>query len=410
MPLPPLVEPGPPLTLDQLARASRHLLLPGLGSDGQRRLRAARVCVVGAGGLGAPVLQYLAAAGVGTLGIVDDDVVDVSNLQRQVIHGTDDVGRPKVESARDAIAALDPSIVVEVHPTRLADENVDDVLGGYDLVVDGTDNFPTRYLVNDACVRLGLPEVWGSVLRFDAQTTVFWGRPPAGVPAVQLRDLFPTPPPADQVPSCAEAGVLGALCGQVGSVMAVEAVKLVTGLGEPLLGRVLVLDALRGRWQEVPLRSAPARSAAPGPGAGQHVAGPRDVSPSAPSAHASSGVWSSGAGSSAPAPHRTDVSRGPGVPQVTVDELAALLADGDVYLIDVREPAEAAAASIPGARLVPLGTVLDGSALPDLPRDREILVHCAVGARSLVAAQVLRDAGFDATNVEGGIAAWLDAR
>jgi len=373
VPLPPLVEPGPPLTLDQLARASRHLLLPGLGADGQRRLRAARVCVVGAGGLGAPVLQYLAAAGVGTLGVVDDDVVDVSNLQRQVIHGTDDVGRAKVESARDAIAALDPSVVVEVHPTRLTDENVDEILGRYDLVVDGTDNFPTRYLVNDACVRLGVPEVWGSVLRFDAQTTVFWGRPPAGVPAVQLRDLFPTPPPADQVPSCAEAGVLGALCGQVGSVMAVEAVKLVTGLGEPLLGRVLVLDALRGRWQEVPLRPAPVRS-------------------------------------SAAAPRRVDAPRGPAVPQVTVDELAALLADGDVYLIDVREPAEAAVSSIPGARLVPLGTVLDGSALADLPRDREILVHCAVGARSLVAAQVLRDAGFDATNVEGGIAAWLDAR
>ncbi|GIG20809.1 adenylyltransferase/sulfurtransferase MoeZ [Cellulomonas chitinilytica] len=376
MPLPPLVDPGPPLTLDQLARANRHLLLPGLGADGQRRLRAARVCVVGAGGLGAPVLQYLAAAGVGTLGVVDDDVVDVSNLQRQVIHGTSDVGRPKVDSARDAIAALDPSIEVEVHATRLTAENVDDILGRYDLVVDGTDNFPTRYLVNDACVRLGIPEVWGSVLRFDAQTTVFWGRPPAGVAAVELRDLFPTPPPADQVPSCAEAGVLGALCGQVGSVMAVEAVKLVTGLGEPLLGRVLVLDALRGRWQEVPLR--PARSRPPA---------------SAPVAAA-----------------RVDVPRAPGVPQVTVDELAALLADGDVYLIDVREPAEAAAASIPGARLVPLATVLDGSALADLPRDREILVHCQVGGRSLMAAQVLRDAGFDATNVVGGIAAWLDAR
>jgi adenylyltransferase/sulfurtransferase len=372
VPIPPLVDPGPPLTTDQLARGSRHLLLPGLGAEGQRRLRAARVCVVGAGGLGAPVLQYLAAAGVGTLGIVDDDVVDVSNLQRQVIHGTGDVGRPKVDSARDAIAALDPSIVCEVHRTRLTSENVDDVLGRYDLVIDGTDNFPTRYLVNDACVRLGIPEVWGSVLRFDAQTTVFWGRPPAGVPAVQLRDLFPSAPPPDEVPSCAEAGVLGALCGQVGSVMATEAVKLVTGLGEPLLGRVLVVDALRGRWQEVPLRST------------RTPVTPEPV-------------------------RSVDVRPAP-VPQVTVDELAALLADGDVYLIDVREPAEAALASIPGAHLVPLGTVLDGSALADLPRDREILVHCAVGGRSLVAAEALRDAGFDATNVQGGIAAWLDAR
>lgn len=400
MPIPPLVDPGPPLTADQLARGSRHLLLPGLGADGQRRLRAARVCVIGAGGLGAPVLQYLAAAGVGTLGVVDDDVVDVSNLQRQVVHGTGDVGRPKVDSARDTIADLDPSIVVHVHPVRLTSENVDEILRGYDLVVDGTDNFPTRYLVNDACVRLGIPEVWGSVLRYDAQTTVFWGRPPAGVPAVELRDLFPSPPPPGEVPSCAEAGVLGALCGQVGSVMATEAVKLVTGLGEPLLGRVLVVDALRGRWQEVPLRPAPRRAAA-APAAVLPVAPPVDPPAALPAALPAAPPA---------APHRIEVPRMPAVPTVTVDELAALLADGDVYLIDVREPAEAALASIPGAHLVPLGTVLDGSALAGLPRDREILVHCAVGGRSLVAAEVLRDAGFEATNVEGGIAAWLDAR
>ena len=206
MPLPALVPPGSPLTPAQVERGSRHLLLAEIGVDGQRRLRNARVLVVGAGGLGAPVLQYLAAAGVGTIGIVDDDVVDVSNLQRQVIHGTADVGRAKVDSARDAVEALDSDIHVVVHRTRLTSGNVDQILRGYDVVVDGTDNFPTRYLVNDACVRLGLPEVWGSVLRFDAQTTVFWGR--AGV---QLRDLFPTPPRDDEVPSCAEAGVLGGL-------------------------------------------------------------------------------------------------------------------------------------------------------------------------------------------------------
>ncbi|GEK23008.1 adenylyltransferase/sulfurtransferase MoeZ [Cellulomonas xylanilytica] len=368
VPLPALVPPGPPLTPAQVERGSRHLLLAEIGVDGQRRLRNARVLVVGAGGLGAPVIQYLAAAGVGTLGIVDDDVVDVSNLQRQVIHGTADVGRAKVDSASDAVAALDPDIRVVAHRTRLTSENVDETLRGYDVVVDGTDNFPTRYLVNDACVRLGLPEVWGSVLRFDAQTTVFWGR--AGV---QLRDLFPTPPRDDEVPSCAEAGVLGALCGQIGSVMATEVVKLLTGTGEPLLGRVLVVDALRARWTEVPLVGRPT----PTP--------------------------------SLEAPPMSDV------PVVTAPELVSRLAareagTDDFLLIDVREPAEHAQVSIPGAVLVPLGTVFDGTALADLPRDQEIVVHCQVGARSLTAAKILRGAGFDASNVDGGILAWLDAR
>ena len=365
----PLVPPGPPLTPAQVERGSRHLLLAEIGVDGQRRLRNARVLVVGAGGLGAPVLQYLAAAGVGTIGIVDDDVVEVSNLQRQVIHGTADVGRAKVDSARDAVEALDPDIRVVVHGTRLTSENADEILRGYDVVVDGTDNFPTRYLVNDACVRLGLPEVWGSVLRFDAQTTVFWGRDGG----VQLRDLFPTPPRADEVPSCAQAGVLGALCGQVGSIMATEVVKLITGTGQSLLGRVLVIDALRGRWTEVPL-----------------VAG-RPI----------------------PAPH-PEVPM-PDVPVVTAAELVRRLAareagTDDFLLIDVREPAEHAEASIPGAVLVPLGTVFDGSALADLPRDTEIVVHCQVGGRSLTATQILRGAGFDASNVDGGIVAWMDVR
>lgn len=372
MPLPPLVLPGPPLTPAQVERGSRHLLLAEIGVDGQRRLRNARVLVVGAGGLGAPVIQYLAAAGVGTIGIVDDDVVDVSNLQRQVIHGTADVGRAKVDSALDTVAALDPDIRVVAHRTRLTSDNVDEILRGYDVVVDGTDNFPTRYLVNDACVRLGLPEVWGSVLRFDAQTTVFWGR--AGV---QLRDLFPTPPRDDEVPSCAEAGVLGALCGQVGSVMATEVVKLLTGTGEPLLGRVLVVDALRGRWTEVPLvgRPTPATTVTP----------------------------------SLEALPMSDV------PVITATELVRRLAareagTDEFLLIDVREPAEYAQASIPGAVLVPLGSVFDGSALADLPRDTEIVVHCQVGARSLTAAKILRGAGFDASNVDGGILAWMDAR
>jgi molybdopterin/thiamine biosynthesis adenylyltransferase/rhodanese-related sulfurtransferase len=365
--LPALVPLGPLLTPAQVARGSRHLLLAELGVDGQRRLRNARVLVVGAGGLGAPVLQYLAAAGVGTIGIVDDDTVDVSNLQRQVIHRTADVGRPKVDSARDAIEALDPDIRVVGHDARLTSENVDDILRGYDVVVDGTDNFPTRYLVNDACARLGLPEVWGSVLRFDAQTTVFWA-----VHGPELRDLFPEPPGAGEVPSCAEAGVLGALCGQVGSVMATEVVKLITGTGETLLGRVLVVDALRGRWTEVPLLSGR-----------RHT--PLEVPPMSD------------------------------VPVITAPELVQRLAareagTDEFLLIDVREPSEYAEASIPGAVLVPLGTVFDGSALADLPHDVEIVVQCQVGGRSLTAARILQNAGFEATNLDGGILAWMAVR
>ncbi|HEY5515297.1 MAG TPA: ThiF family adenylyltransferase, partial [Pengzhenrongella sp.] len=266
MAIQPLVPPGPELSAIQLERFSRHLLLPEVGEVGQRRLRRSRVCVVGAGGLGAPVLLYLAAAGVGRIGIVDFDAVELTNLQRQVIHGWADVGRAKVDSARDAVFAIDPDVDVVVHPGRLTLDNVDAVLAGYDLVVDGTDNFPTRYLINDACVRLGIPEVWGSVLRFDAQVSVFWGRPPQGsaVAPVQLRDLFPTAPPAWSGPSCATGGVLGAMCGQVGSVMATEAVKLITGVGDPLLGRVLVLDALAARWSEVALHGEQPRDAAAG--------------------------------------------------------------------------------------------------------------------------------------------------
>jgi len=375
--IPPLVEPGPLLTPEQAARASRHVLLPGIGVDGQRRLRAARVCVIGAGGLGAPVLQYLAAAGVGSLTVVDDDVVDVSNLQRQVIHGSSDVGRAKVDSARDAVVELDPSVRVATHRMRLTSENADEILSGHDVVVDGTDNFPTRYLLSDACERLGLPVVWGSVLRFDAQASVFWGRPPAGVPAVTLRDLFPQAPVPDEVPSCAEAGVVGALCGQIGSVMATEVVKLVTGVGEPLLGRVLVVDAARARWTTLPLTRA--------------GDGSRDR-----------------ASESTSRPAGLDLGATPrGRPAISVDELQERIAAGAVVLVDVREPGEAAVASIPGAELIPLARVLDGTGTAHLPRDREVVVHCAVGGRSAVAVEVLRAAGVDAVNLTGGIQAWL---
>ena len=371
MPIPPVVEPGPALTAEQLRRYDRHLLLPGVGVEGQRRLRNARVCVVGAGGLGSPVLLYLAAAGVGTIGIVDLDDVDESNLQRQVVHGWADVGRPKVDSARDAVLAVDAGITVDVHAGPLTADNVAGVLSGYDVVVDGTDNFPTRYLVNDACVALGLPEVWGSVLRFDAQVSVFWGRPPAGVTAVQLRDLFPEPPEADEVPSCADAGVLGALCGQVGSVMATEVVKLLLGAGEPLLGRVLVIDALAARWSEVAI--APAAGAVPAPASSVPVAEPATVS---------------------------------------ARELAELLSGPPArrpFVVDVREPTEHAIVAIPGSRLIPLGRILDGSAFESLPRDRRIVLHCRTGARSAQALRAVLDAGFtDVAHLRGGILAWVD--
>ncbi|HEY5514830.1 MAG TPA: ThiF family adenylyltransferase [Pengzhenrongella sp.] len=386
--VPALVGPGAPLTASDVARFSRHLLLPGLGDLGQRRLRNARVCVVGAGGLGAPVLQYLAAAGVGTIGIVDSDLVELSNLQRQVIHGTADVGRSKVVSAAESVAAIDPEIVVVSHALRLTADTVD-LLAGYDLVVDGTDNFATRYLVNDACVRWGLPLVWGSVLRFDAQISVFWGRPPvgSGVPPVELRDLFPFPPEPGSVPSCADAGVLGALCGQVGSLMATEAIKLITGTGRPLLGRVLVLDALEQRWSEVPLVGAgPAGSAASADAAAALHAG----HPPAP-----------------PRPVAAD-----DVPTLSARTLARLLeaAAGDevpVTVIDVRETAELAAGVIPGSVSIPLGALLAGRELAGLPRDRPVVAVCHAGVRSEVAARFLLRAGYqEVAHLEGGMLAW----
>ncbi|MFD6137448.1 ThiF family adenylyltransferase, partial [Isoptericola sp. NPDC060257] len=261
--LAPLVAPGPELDAARLARYARHLPLPGVGPEGQRRLAAARVLVVGAGGLGSPALQYLAAAGVGTLGVVDDDVVDLSNLQRQVVHGTADLGRPKVESARDRLADLAPDVEVVTHPVRLTPENVLEIVGGYDVVLDGADNFPTRYLVSDAAEILGVPVVWGAIHQFDGQAAVFWGAPVlddgARERGVTYRDVFPVPPPPGTVPDCATGGVLGALCGTVGSVMATEAVKLITGAGTTLLGRIAVYDALELSWRQLAVRPDPTR-------------------------------------------------------------------------------------------------------------------------------------------------------
>lgn len=384
--IPPLVAPGPPLTPGELERYSRHVLLPQIGELGQRRLRNARVGVVGAGGLGAPVLQYLAAAGVGRLGIIDFDEVDVSNLQRQVIHTSADVGRPKVESARDAVRARNPEVDVVVHAVRLTPENVDAMLGRYDVVVDGTDNFPTRYLVADSCERLGLPHVWGSIFRLDSQVTVFWADPPAhsGAPRIGLRDLFPHPPPDGSVPSCAEGGVLGPICGQVGSLMATEVVKLVTGAGHPLLGRVAVLDALASRWHEVPLGATPGQPRRPEARTSPDHA--RETDRAMPQAH---------------------------VGLLTAEELAARLTEraagrDDFVLLDVREPAERQAVAIPGSTLTPPARILDGSALAGLDPQRPVVVYCHSGARSYQAAEIMLARGFrQVDNLDGGIIAWL---
>ncbi len=391
--LPPLVDPGPPLTPEEVQRFSRQLVLPALGETGQRRLSRARVCVVGAGGLGSPALLYLAAAGIGTLGIVDDDDVDPTNLARQVLYDAADVGRAKVHRAAERLAALHPDVVLRTRRCRLTAQNARELLQNYDVVVDGTDNFPTRYLVNDACAHLGIPLVWGSVLRFDAQVSVFWSRPPAtsDFEPVTLRDLFPAPP-ADDVPSCADAGVLGALCGQVGSLMAVEVLKLVTGIGEPLLGRVLVLDALGARWIEVPLRStgtAGVRSTFPG-GDAEH----RNIYDELP-------------------PEESPPARAYPA-EISADELAIAVrtrAEGSsaLVLLDVRDPDERTVASIPGSSPMTLTQLLTESGRSTLPRHSPVVVYCRSGIRSALAARALQEAGFaQVRSLAGGIEAWFE--
>lgn len=395
--LAPLVAPGPELTTAELERYARHLALPGVGPEGQRRLAAARVLVVGAGGLGSPALLYLAAAGVGTIGIVDDDVVDTSNLQRQVIHGGPDVGRRKVDSARDAIADVNPHVRVVEHAVRLDADNALDVLRGYDVVLDGADNFPTRYLVSDAAEVLGLPVVWGSIYRFQGQVSVFWGAPRLAEPraaqasGVTYRDVFPVPPPPGAAPDCATGGVFGAMCGTVGSVMATEAIKLVTGAGTTLLGRLAVYDALELSWRQLTVRADPTRE---------------PVTELLPGDDAYAAFCGLAPAASAAAP-------GTGERDVDAHDAAALLGGGAApFLLDVREDWEAQMRPLPGSTLVPSGTFLAGdatAALADLPTDRPVLVVCAVGARSARVADVARAAGIDACSVVGGVPALLDA-
>lgn len=379
MPLPPLVEPADELTKAEVARYSRHLILPEFGVPGQRRLKNARVLVIGAGGLGSPTLLYLAAAGVGTLGIVDFDAVEESNLQRQIIHGSSDVGRPKARSARDAIVELNPLVTVRLHELRLEPDNALELFAQYDLIVDGTDNFATRYLVNDAAALTGKPYVWGSIYRFEGQVSVFWEDAPDG-PAgerrgVNYRDLFPEPPPPGLVPSCAEGGVLGVLCASIASVMSTEAVKLITGIGEPLLGRVLLYDALTMSYRTINVRKDPAAPAITGLVDYEQLCG-------------------------APA-------RG-GDPGITPQALREMLDRGaKIAVIDVREPAEWQINRIDGAHLIPLSAILTGAGLEQLPPDRVPVLYCKSGVRSAEALAALRSAGFgDATHLRGGILAW----
>ena len=377
--LPPLVEPARQLSRDEVARYSRHLIIPDLGVDGQKRLKNARVLVIGAGGLGAPALLYLAAAGVGTIGIVDFDVVDESNLQRQIIHGVADVGRSKAQSARDSIAAINPLITVRLHEFRLEPDNAVDLFKQYDLILDGTDNFATRYLVNDAAVLAAKPYVWGSIYRFAGQVSVFWEDAPDGR-GLNYRDLYPEPPPPGMVPSCAEGGVLGIICASIASVMGTEAIKLITGIGEPLLGRLMIFDALEMSYRTIKIRKDPSTPKI------TELIDYEDFC----------GVVSEDA---AEATTRSTI---------TPRELREWLDSGKkLALIDVREPVEWDIVHIDGAQLIPQSSINSGEGLARLPQDRMPVLYCKTGVRSAEALAAVKKAGFsDAVHLQGGIVAW----
>nr|WP_194737840.1 adenylyltransferase/sulfurtransferase MoeZ [Actinomadura sp. RB99] len=381
--MPPLVEPAAELTRDEVNRYSRHLIIPDVGMAGQKRLKNAKVLVVGAGGLGSPALLYLAAAGVGTLGVVDFDVVDESNLQRQIIHRQSSLGKPKVESAAETVREINPLIDVVVHDFALDRDNIMDVFAQYDLILDGTDNFATRYMVNDAAVLLGKPYVWGSIYRFDGQASVFWAEH-----GPCYRCLYPEPPPPGMVPSCAEGGVLGVLCASIGSIQVNEAIKLLTGIGEPLVGRLMIYDALEMTYRSVKVRKDPEC-----PLCGKNPTQTELLE----DYEAFCGAVSEEA---------TEAAKDS---TITVLDLKAMQDRGDdIFLVDVREPNEYEIVSIPGATLIPKGEFLNGSALERLPQDKKIVLHCKSGVRSAEALAVVKNAGFgDAVHVGGGILAWV---
>ena len=387
MSLPPLVEPATELGVDEVRRYSRHLIIPDVGMSGQKRLKNAKVLCVGAGGLGSPALMYLAAAGVGTLGIVEFDTVDESNLQRQIIHGQKDIGRSKAESARDSVLEINPYVNVQLHEVRLDSTNVMEIFADYDLIVDGTDNFATRYLVNDACVLLKKPYVWGSIYRFDGQASVFWAEH-----GPCYRCLYPEPPPPGMVPSCAEGGVLGVLCASIGSIQVTEAIKLLAGIGDPLVGRLMVYDALEMSYRQVKIHKDPQCA----------VCG---VNPTVTELIDYEAFCGSISDMAAEAARDSTIS---------VRDLKSMLdardrGEDDFLLIDVREPGEFEIVAIPGAILIPKGDFLDGSALSGLPTDKRIVLHCKVGGRSAEVLAVVKGAGFsDAVHVGGGVLAWVN--
>jgi molybdopterin/thiamine biosynthesis adenylyltransferase/rhodanese-related sulfurtransferase len=369
------------LSNEEIARYSRHLIMPEVALDGQKKLKQARVLTIGAGGLGAPLAMYLAAAGVGTLGIVDFDVVDESNLQRQIIHGTSDIGRPKMESARDRINDINPNVHVEAYEEALSSENALEIFKDFDVIVDGTDNFPTRYLVNDACVLTGKPNVYGSIFRFEGQASVFWAKE-----GPCYRCLYPEPPPPGLVPSCAEGGVLGILPGAIGTIQATETVKLILGIGEPLVGRLLLYDALGMSFREMKLRKDPN---CPVCGENPSVTELIDYQEFC-------GI-----------PQANAQATADEVPEITVQELKKRLDNGEnLSVLDVREPHEYEVANI-GARLIPLNELPER--LAELDRDVPLAVHCKTGGRSARAVKLLQETGFqNAFNVEGGITAWSE--
>src|SRR5437763_447771 len=373
------------LNNDEILRYSRHLIMPEVGMEGQVKLKAARVLMIGAGGLGSPLALYLTAAGVGKIGIVDFDVVDVTNLQRQILHSTETVGKPKLESARDRLKALNPDVQMELYDAKLTSENALDILKDYDVVADGTDNFPTRYLVNDACVLLGKPNVYGSIFRFEGQASVF-GMP--GGPC--YRCLYPEPPPPGLVPSCAEGGVLGVLPGIIGVIQATESIKLITGIGEPLIGRFLIYDALRMHFRELKLRKDPDC-----PVCGTHPTVKKLID------------YEQFCGLRPAAAETAKVSTNNGL-EITAVELKQRLDRGDkLKLVDVREPNEFQINRIPGAQLIPLGEIPRRYA--ELDPDEELVVHCKMGGRSAKAADFLRSVGFKKVlNLKGGILDWID--
>jgi adenylyltransferase/sulfurtransferase len=381
--LPPLVQPASELSVNEVKRYSRHLIIPEVGMTGQKRLKNAKVLCVGAGGLGSPALLYLAAAGVGTLGVIDFDVVDESNLQRQIIHGQSDIGRPKALSARDSIKEVNPYVTVVVHEEALDNDNVMQIFAQYDLIVDGTDNFATRYMVNDAAVLLGKPYVWGSIFRFDGQASVFWAE---NGPC--YRCLYPEPPPPGMVPSCAEGGVLGVLCASIGSIQVTEAIKLLTGIGEPLVGRLMIYDALEMTYRTLNIKKDPDCAIC-----GKNPTITELIDYDAFCGAVSEQAQDAAAGST-----------------ITAADLKAMLdRKDDIYLIDVREPNEYEIVSIPGAVLIPKDEFLSGAALETLPQDKRLVLHCKSGMRSAECLAVVKDAGFsDAVHVGGGILSWIN--